>query len=196
MNPQDTSSQNNFSLNRDQNTGQPNPQVPQANPAAGQAGAVPFMAFPANQPREYDMGIKDMIFNLVERKYRPTAFIERYTQLSAQNPSMYPPLDENTMNMLKAQGADISEAQRDFEVARVYNKLEIDIYMMSTSQLPQDKQEELRKMTEQAQFNPTANQAEMVNKIREFMQNNVPNITGMVDQYMRGFTNEYLAGHY
>lgn len=183
MNPQDTSSQNNFSLNRDQN-GQP------------QAAAVPFMAFPANQPRDYDMGIKDMIFNLVERKYRPTAFIERYTQLSSQNPQMYPALDENTMNMLRAQGADISEAQRDFEVARVYNKLEIDIYMMSTSQLPQEKQEELRKMTEQAQFNPTANQAEMVNKIREFMQNNVPNITGMVDQYMRGFTNEYLAGHY
>ncbi len=187
MNPNDQSQQG-FSLNRNQ----PAPQQPNAQ----QGYQVPFMAFPANQPRDYDMGIKQMIFDLVERKYRPVAFIARYQQLSAQNPAAYPLLDENTINMLKAQGADISEAQRDFEMARVYNKLEIDIFMMSTSQLPQDKQDELRRMTEQTQFNPTANQNELIAKIKDFMQMNVPNITMMVDQYMKGFTNEYLAGHY
>lgn len=199
MNPNDQSQQNGFSLNR--NTSDPAAQQPMNQAMAGQApqgqqAAVPFMAFPANQPRDYDMGIKQMIFDLVERKYRPNVFIQRYQQLSSQNPNQYPPLDENTINMLKAQGADITEEQRDFEVARVYNKLEIDIYMMSTSQLPMEKQEELRKMTEQAQMNLTGNQNELIAKIKDFMQSNVPNISGMVDQYMRGFTNEYLAGHY
>jgi hypothetical protein len=200
MNPQDQNQQNNFSLNRDASAGSAQvSSTPSAGSPAGastQAGQVPFMAFPANQPRDYDMGIKEMIFNLVERKYRPTAFIANYQRLSAQDAQKYPPLDENTINMLKAQGQDITEAQRDFEIARVYNKLEIDIFMMSTSQLPQDKQDELRRMTEQAQMNPTANQNELIAKIKDFMQMNVPNITMMVDQYMKGFTNEYLAGHY
>lgn len=192
MNPNDTNQQG-FSLNRNQQPTQP--QAPQGQQPQ-QSYQVPFMSFPANQPRDYDMGIKQMIFDLVERKYRPNAFIVRYQQLSAQDPQKYPILDENTINMLRAQGPDISEEQRDFEVARVYNKLEIDIFMMSTSQLPQDKQEELRKMTEQAQFNPGANQNELIAKIKDFMQMNVPSITMMVDQYMKGFTNEYLAGHY
>jgi hypothetical protein len=194
MNPNSQTQQNNFSLNRNQS--QPNQPTAQQPAPGQQAPAIPFMTFPANQPRDYDQGIKEMIFNLVERKYRPNAFIVRYQQMSAQNPQLYPALDDITLNMLKAQGPDISEAQRDFEVARVYNKLEMDIFMMSNSQLSPEKQEELKKMTDEAQANPQADQGDLIIKIRDFMQQNVPNIQEIVQQYMLGFTNEYLAGHY
>jgi len=181
--------QGNFSLNRDNNQAQQ--PVQQNQPQA----FIPFAAFPANQPREYDMGIKQMVYDLVERKYCPNAYIARYQQLSVQDPAKYPVLDENTMAMLRAQGADISPEARDFEVARVYNKLEIEIFEMSTSQLPQDKQDQLKQLTEQAQAGG-GNQLDLVQKIKDFMQMNVPNISLIVDEYMRGFMNQYLAGRY
>lgn len=187
MTPNDNN-QSNFSLNRNSNDNT------QSNNDQQQA-FVPFASFPANQPREYDMGIKQMVYDLVERKYCPIAYIARYQQLSAQEPSKYPVLDENTIAMLRAQGNDISPEARDFEVARVYNKLEIEIFEMSTSQLPQDKQDQLRVLTEQAQTSG-GNQNELVQKIQEFMKVNVPNISLIVDQYMRGFMNQYLAGRY
>lgn len=183
--------QGNFSLNRND----PMQNTP-TNPAPQQGQQfIPFASFPANQPREYDMGIKQMVYDLVERKYCPNAYIARYQQMSSQDPNKYPPLDENTIAMLKAQGADISADARDFEVARVYNKLEIEIFEMSTSQLPQDKQDQLRQLTEQAQSGG-GNQNDLIQKIKDFMQMNVPNISSIVDQYMRGFMNQYLAGRY
>lgn len=190
MNPNNDQSLNPFSLHRNNDTS-----AQAASSTVQPQQFVPLAAFPANQPRDYDMNIKQIIIDLVDRKYRPTAYIERYKQLSAQDPIKYPPLDENTINMIKAQGPDVSIEVRDFEVARVYNKLEIEIYEMSTRQLPQHKQEELRLLTEQAQANP-AMQEDIIIKIRDFIQMNVPNINLIVDQYMRGFMNQYLAGRY
>lgn len=92
-------------------------------------------------------------------------------------------------------GAELNPEARKFEISRVYNKLEIEIFELSTFQLPQDKQAELQKMTEEAQGN-TQNQQDVILKIREYMQTNVPNITEMVNQYMVGFRNQYMAGRY
>ncbi len=92
-------------------------------------------------------------------------------------------------------GAELNPQAREFEIARVYNKLEIEIFEMSTFQLSPDKQQELQKMTEDAQVNP-GNQQEVILKIREYMQNNVPQIGEMVNQYMIGFRNQYMAGRY
>lgn len=199
MNPTDNSNQNSFSLHRDQNGMQSQQMSQQSQQPSDQSqpqqGFVPFAAFPANQPRDYDMNIKQMVIDLVERKYCPNTYIAKYQQLSAQDPNKFPPLDENTINMLRAQGQDISPEIRDFEVARVYNKLEIEIFEMSTSHLPQNKQEELRMLTEQALSNPGM-QGDITAKIKDFIQMNVPNISLIVDQYMRGFMNQYLAGRY
>lgn len=159
---------------------------------------LPYSAFPANLPREYDTNIKQDIYDLVTKKYCPNEYIARYQQLSLQDPQKYPPLDENSIAMLRAQGPDISPDARDFEVARVYNKLEIEIFEMFTSQLPLDKQEELKQLAEQAQFSG-ANQSDLPNllqKIRELMYANIPNVDQLLDQYMQGFTNQYLAGRY
>lgn len=199
MNPQDQNNQTGqFSLNRNQ----PQQQAPQMQPGGTQPMQqpqgqqfIPFASFPANQRRDYDMGIKQMIIDLVERKYCPTQYIQRYEQMSAQDPQKFPPLDENTKNLILQSGPDISPDAKEFEINRVYNKLEIEIFEMSTYQLPADKQEELKKMTEQAQINPM-NQKEHIEKIREFMQAHVPNITQLVDEYIRGFMNQYLAGRY
>lgn len=108
--------------------------------------------------------------------------------------------DPNIYNMIaelvdRKYGAELNPQAREFEIARVYNKLEIEIFEMSTFQLPQDKQAELQKMTEEAQGN-TANQQDIILKIREYMQSNVPNIGEMVNQYMIGFRNQYMAGRY
>ena len=202
MNPQDNSNQQGqFSLNRNAPmqpaAGQPTQPMmdPSQMQQPQQQQFVPFASFPANQRRDYDMGIKQMVIDLVERKYCPTQYIARYEQMSAQDPAKFPPLDENTKNIIRASGPDISPDSKEFEINRVYNKLEIEIFELSTYQLPADKQEELKRMTEAAQTNP-ANQGDMIMKIREFMQGNVPNITMIVDEYMRGFMNQYLAGRY
>ncbi len=91
--------------------------------------------------------------------------------------------------------AEIDSKAREFEIARVYNKLEIEIFEMSTWGLDPAKQQELQKMTEEAQGN-TQNQQETILKIREYMQNNVPDIQQMVNDYMVGFRNQYMAGRY
>jgi hypothetical protein len=91
-------------------------------------------------------------------------------------------------------GAELNPEAREFEISRVYNRLEIEIFEMSTFQLSPEKQKELQQMTEQAQGAP--NQQETVVKIREYMQNNVPNISNMVNEYMIGFRNQYMAGRY
>jgi hypothetical protein len=92
-------------------------------------------------------------------------------------------------------GAEINAQARQFEIIRVYNKLEIEVFEFSTFQLPPEKQQELQQMTESAQSN-TGNQQETIMKIREYMQTNVPNISDMVNQYMVGFRNQYMAGRY
>jgi hypothetical protein len=92
-------------------------------------------------------------------------------------------------------GAEIHEEARKFEIARVYGKLEITIFELSTWQLPPEKQQELQKLTEQGQ-SAGQDQQQVTAKIREYMQQNVPNIQGMVSEYMLGFQNEYLAGRY
>lgn len=107
--------------------------------------------------------------------------------------------DPNIYNMIaelidRKYGAALTEEARKFEIARVYNKLEIEVFEMSTFQLPQDKQQELQQLTEQAQGG--ANNQEVILKIREYMQSNVPNISEMVNQYMIGFRNQYMAGRY
>jgi hypothetical protein len=94
----------------------------------------------------------------------------------------------------KKYGAELVEAARDFEIKRVYNKLEIEMFELSTFQLPKDKQDELQKMTESA--GGAANQQDVILKIREYMQVHVPNITDIVNQYMLGFRNQYMAGRY
>ncbi|MFW5720211.1 MAG: hypothetical protein ACOCXT_04260 [Candidatus Dojkabacteria bacterium] len=108
--------------------------------------------------------------------------------------------DPNIYNMIaelvdRKYGAELNQQAREFEIARVYNKLEIEIFEMSTYQLPQDKQQELQKMTEEAQSTGQNNQ-DVILKIREYMQTNVPNISDMVNQYMVGFRNQYMAGRY
>lgn len=108
--------------------------------------------------------------------------------------------DPNIYNMIaelvdRKYGAELNAEARKFEISRVYNKLEIEVFEMSTFQLPQDKQMELQKMTEQAQ-GATANQNGVIVKIREYMQANVPNISQMVNDYMIGFRNQYMAGRY
>lgn len=107
--------------------------------------------------------------------------------------------DPNIQNMIaelvdRKYGAALGEEARRFEISRVYNKLEIEIFEMSTFQLPQDKQQELQKMTEEAQGG--ANNQDVILQIREYMQTNVPNISEMVNQYMIGFRNQYMAGRY
>lgn len=110
--------------------------------------------------------------------------------------------DPNIYNMIaelvdRKYGAELNPEARKFEIIRVYNKLEIEIYEISTFQLPKDKQEELQKMTEAAQANGgNGNQQDVILKIREYMQTNVPNITDIVNQYMIGFRNQYMAGRY
>jgi hypothetical protein len=208
----DTNNQGSFSLNRgnpnDQQNGQAMQQqgMPQQQmqsqtqaPAAGapQQPFIPLAAFPANLQRDYDPGIKQLVFDLVERKYCPNSYIARYQQMSAADPQKYPPIDQNTIAMLQAQGPDVSADIRDFEVARVYNRVEIEVYELSLAQLPEDKKNELRVLTEQAQNGGMgANQEELVNRIKDFMQMNVPSISSLVDRYMRGFMNQYLAGRY
>ena len=108
--------------------------------------------------------------------------------------------DPNIYNMIaelvdRKYGTEINPSAREFEIARVYNKLEIEIFEMSTFQLPPEKQQELQRMTESAQSN-TSNQQETILKIREYMQSNVPNISEMVNQYMVGFRNQFMAGRY
>jgi hypothetical protein len=108
--------------------------------------------------------------------------------------------DPNIYNMIaelvdRKYGVELNPQAREFEISRVYNKLEIEIFEMSTFQLPQDKQAELQRMTEEAQGN-TANSQDVILKIREYMQSNVPNISDMVNQYMIGFRNQYMAGRY
>jgi hypothetical protein len=107
--------------------------------------------------------------------------------------------DPNIYNMIaelidRKYGAELNQDARTFEIARVYNKLEIEIFEMSTFQLPPDKQQELQKMTEEAQGG-SQNQ-DVILQIREYMQTNVPNISDMVNQYMIGFRNQYMAGRY
>lgn len=147
-----------------QTQGQPQPMPQQTQqPQAPQQGQqfVPYAAFPATQPRDFDPAIYNMIAELVDRKY----------------------------------GAELNQEARKFEIARVYNKLEMEIFEMSTFQLSPDKQQELQRMTEEAQGS-TANQQEMILKIQRYMQTNVPNIGDMVNQYMLGFRNQYIAGRY
>jgi Tfp pilus assembly protein PilP len=108
--------------------------------------------------------------------------------------------DPNIYNMIaelvdRKYGTEIKPDAREFEIARVYNKLEIEIFEMSTFQLSPEKQAELQKMTEEAQSSG-GNQDNVIVKIREYMQNNVPNISEMVNQYMVGFRNQYMAGRY
>lgn len=203
MNPQDQNNQQSgFSLNRDTGAGMagtmPAAQIPmqaggmpsQTTPQGAPQMELPFSAFPANIARQYDPGISEIVFDLVERKYRPNAYIERMQQKGIQ-------IDENMQRAIReSSGPDVSEAIRDFEVARVYSKLEIEIYEMSRSQLSPEKRQELEQLTAQAGANPGQNQAEIVTKIRGFMQENVPNISQLVDQYMNGFVNQYLAGRF
>lgn len=108
--------------------------------------------------------------------------------------------DQNIYGMIsdlvdRKYGAELQDEARKFEIRRVYNKLEIEMFEMSTFQLSPDKQQELQKMTEEAQNN-AQNQQNVILKIREYMQNNVPNISDMVNQYMIGFRNQYMAGRY
>ena len=91
--------------------------------------------------------------------------------------------------------ADIDSKAREFEIARVYNKLEIDIYEMSTYSLSPDKRAELEKMTESAQSGGQ-NSTDMVLKIRQYIEQNVPDISVKVNEYIAGFRNQYLAVRY
>ena len=95
----------------------------------------------------------------------------------------------------KKYGAEINPQAREFEISRVYNKLEIEIFERSTFQLPPEKRVELQKLTEEAQ-NPNIDQQDIIKKIKEYMQYNVPNIDNMVKEYMNGFNNQYIAGRY
>jgi len=155
-NQSNTNNGQNMSLNRNSDNNQA--QQPQQQP---QQQYVPYAAFPANQKRDYDPNIYNMIAELVDRKY-----------------------------------PDIHPEARLFEIAKTYNHVEIDVFELSTYQLPPDKQKELQQMTENSQANGTANQQESILKIREYMQNNVPNISEMVNQYMIGFRNQYMAGRF
>lgn len=151
----DPQAQQSMTLNRDTNDTNTMPQQP---PMAQQ---LPYAAYPATQPRDFDPNIYTKIAELVDRKY----------------------------------GAEINPIARDFEISRVYNKLEIEIFEMSTSQLPQDKQQELQQMTEEAQGNPAAQQA-VIGRIQEFMRTHVPDIGEKISMYMIGFQNQYMAGRF
>lgn len=155
----------------------------------GQQQFKPFAAFPANIKREYDQNIFKMVYDLVQSKYQPNSYIERMQNEGVQ-------LEQQLIDNLRNAGPDISDDARDFEIARVYNKLEIEMFEMSTYQLSPDKQQELQRMTEEGQNAQGGNQQELIMKIREYMQSNVPNIQELVNQYMLGFRNQYLAGRY
>lgn len=158
----------------------------------------PFSAFPANVNREYDQNIYNMIFDLVESKYRPHAYLERMRQLEAEN--KIPKLDEPVVQALENAGPDIDLVARDFEVARVYNKLEIEVFERSTYGMNQEQKNELQRITEegQAQANQgnTVAQEQLIKKIQEYMQSSVPDIQNIVNDYMVGFRNQYLAGRF
>ncbi|GIW57072.1 MAG: hypothetical protein KatS3mg083_017 [Candidatus Dojkabacteria bacterium] len=156
---------------------------------------VPFAAYPANLPRDYDVKLREYILELVNRKYRPHYFLAHYSQLSATDPNMYPPLDPQTINSIKSQGPDVSEDVVNFEVARVYNKLEAEIYDMALSLLPEDKRNELNALAEQSGNDPSQQQ-EAIKRIQDFVLANIPNIRVILDTYMNGFANQYMAGRF
>lgn len=157
----------------------------------------PYSAFPANIKRTYDQSIYNIIFDLVQSKYQPHAYLDRMRKLEAQGQIK---LEEYVVQALENAGPDIDQIAFDFEIARVYNKLEIDIYERSTFNLPEDKKAELQRMSEEGQqkimSGDTQAQQDLVLKINQFMQANVPGIQDLVRDYMEGFKNQYLAGRY
>jgi hypothetical protein len=154
-----------------------------------------FASYPANMPRDYDPNLKGFITDLVNRKYRPNYYLTYYQNLSASNPSLYPPLDPQTMSTIRSQGPDVSEEVVNFEVARVYNKLEAEIYDMALSLLPEDKRNELNALAQQSISDPIQQQ-EAIRKIQDFIVTHIPNIRVILDTYMNGFTNQYMAGRF
>ncbi len=155
----------------------------------------PLPAYPANLPRDYDMKLKEYILALVNRKYRPNYFLSQYSQLSAKDPNTYPPFDPQTIQSIRSQGPDVSEEVVNFEVARVYSKLEAEIYDMALSLLPEDKRKELNALAEQAGNDPNQQQ-EVIKKIQDFVIAHIPNIRVILDTYMNGFANQYMAGRF
>lgn len=154
-----------------------------------------FSAYPANQRRIYDPNILKWVESLVNQKYRPTLYIAEYKRLSQQNPSMYPPLTVEEEQQLLSNGPDISDEAARFEIARVYNKLEIEVYEFAISQLPREKVEELNQIT-QGIDNNTPVPDDVIAKVRELIVAYVPNIDQLMNTYRQGVARQYMAGRF
>lgn len=195
-----------FAANSDRNVPQPvaqqtpvmtqvAPQQPMQQTATTQStggqmpGSLPMMAFPANQPRQipYDPNILNQLVPLVNRKYRPTVFREYMRQNNLQ---IDPQMDQE-LNMA---GPDISEEVFQFELARLYNKVEVDIYDYIMKYLPEEKRPEFMQIAD----NPNAapNDPNVVQKIQQFLLQNIPNVQQLLADYFYSITIQYLMGRF
>ena len=156
-----------------------------------------FSAFPANQSRPFDPNIRQWIESLVDQKYRPTKYINKYKELSQQNPSLYPPLTPEVERQILMNLPDVPDIVAEFEIARVYNKLEIEIYEFAISQLPQEKRDELNSLSRSFDANnPSSLSNEVVSRIRELIVSHVPNIDQLMNAYRDGVARQYMAGRF
>ncbi len=195
-----------FAVNTDKNVPQPvaqqhqvttqtTPQQPMQQPAMTQStggqmsGSLPMMAFPANQPRQipYDPNILNQLVPLVNRKYRPSVFREYMRQNNF-------PVDPQMDQELNMAGPDISEEVFQFELARLYNKVEVDIYDYIMKYLPEEKKSEFMQIAN----NPNAapNDPNIVNKIQQFLLQNIPNVQQLIADYFYNITIQYLMGRF
>lgn len=120
-----------------------------------------------------------------------------YAAFLATMPRDFDPAIYNLIASLVDQryGADLNAEARKFEIARVYCRVEIEIYEATTFALSKDKQVELQRMTEEAQ-KAGGDQQKSLETIREYMSANVPNVGKIVEDYMLGFRYQYMAGRY
>lgn len=171
------------------------PQQPMQQPATTpQAGgqmpsSLPMMAAPANQPRQvpYDPNILNQLVPLVNRKYRPSVFREYMKQNNF-------PIDPQMDQELNMAGPDISEEVFQFELARLYNKVEVDIYDYIMKYLPEDKKPEFMQIAN----NPNAapNDPNIVQKIQQFLLQNISNVQQLIADYFYNITIQYLMGRF
>lgn len=152
-------------------------------------------AFPANQPRQYDPNIRLWVESLVDQKYRPTRYIQKYKELSMQNPNLYPPLTPETENQILKNLPDVPDIVAEFEIARVYNKLEIEVYEFAVSQIPVDKRTELEKITSGVPEGALASE-DIILKVRQLIITYVPNIDQLMQVYREGVAKQYIAGRF
>lgn len=152
-------------------------------------------AFPANQPRQYDPNIRLWVESLVDQKYRPTRYIQKYKQLSMQNPSMYPPLTPEVENQILRNLPDVSDLVAEFEIARVYNKLEIEVYEFAVSQIPTEKRPELEQIVKDVPEGAMASE-DIILKVRQLILAYVPNIDQLMQVYREGVAKQYMAGRF